>query len=61
MNPLYQLLNNNPMLAQFEQFRKTFTGDPKQQVQAMLNNGQITQEQLNQLAQQATQLRKLIR
>lgn len=49
------------MLKQFEQFRKAFTGDPKQQVQAMLNNGQITQEQLNQLAQQATQLRKLIR
>lgn len=60
MNQLYTLLNN-PMLKQFEQFRKAFTGDPKQQVQAMLNNGQITQEQLNQLAQQATQLRKLIR
>ncbi len=59
MNQLYTLLNSD-IMNQFEQFRKTFTGDPKQQVQAMLTSGQLSQSQFNNLAQQATQLRKML-
>lgn len=63
-NPLYSLFQNQshlPMpdfLQKFLQFKNSFSGDPKQQVQQMLNNGQMTQEQFNQLAQTATQIQK---
>ena len=36
-------------MQQFQQFRQNFQGDPKEQVQQMLNSGKITQEQLNQI------------
>lgn len=60
-SPLFQQLQpaqgvNNGMLQQFIQFRKNFTGDPKQMVQQMINSGRISQAQVNQLAQQANQL-----
>lgn len=49
---------NNPMnlFQRLMQFKQNFTGDPKQQVMNMLSGGQISQEQLNQAAQQANQL-----
>lgn len=43
-------------MQQFQQFRQNFQGDPRQQVQQMLNSGQITQEQLNQIIPMAQQL-----
>jgi len=33
-----------------------FRGDPRQKVQELLQNGQMTQEQFNQLSQMADQL-----
>ena len=48
--------NITQTMQQFEQFRQNFQGDPKQQVQNMLNSGQITQEQLNQIMPMAEQL-----
>lgn len=61
-NPLFTALNgNNSMLQQFMQFKKAFQGDPKQQVQMLLNSGRMTQEQFNQLASQATQLQKMFK
>lgn len=65
INPLFNQLNNNqnlnnPMLQQFLNFKQTFTGDPKQTVQNLLNTGQMSQEQFNQLAQQATQMQQLL-
>lgn len=61
-NPLYNLFNrpSNDMLSQFNQFRNMFTGDPKQRVQELLNSGQMTQEQFNQLSHKANQLRHLL-
>lgn len=63
-NPLFDQLNNNtsyqnPTLQQFLQFKQTFNGDPKQTVQNLLNTGQMSQQQFNQLAQQAKQLQKV--
>ena len=56
MNPM-QLLN---MINQFNQFKSSFTGDPRQQVQQLLNNGKMSQNQLNQLMQMANQFQNLL-
>ena len=55
-NPLYNMMNNqnnNNLISQFQKFRNTFKGDPKQAVQNMLNNGQVSQAQVNQAMQMA--------
>lgn len=64
MNPLYKQLNagssGNNLISQFMEFRKTFTGNPQQIVQNMLNSGRISQAQVNRYAQQANELYKQI-
>ena len=63
MNPLYQQLNpnaGNPMLKRLADFRKTFSGNPQQTVQSLLNSGRISQQQLNQYAQQASEIYKAL-
>lgn len=66
-NSLFNDFNQNPMsqmgnfINQFNQFRQTFTGNPEAQVKQMLQNGQMSQAQFEQLAQTANQLRKLIK
>lgn len=60
-SPLFNQLNpmpQNNIIQQFMEFRKNFTGDPKQIVQNMLNSGRISQTQLNQYANQANQIYK---
>lgn len=67
MNPFYSALGNQMpgnmqgILQRFNQFRQSFTGDPRAQVQQMLNSGQITQAQYNQAAQLASQLQRFLR
>ena len=56
MNPM-QMLN---MINQFNQFKSSFTGDPRQQVQQLLNSGKMSQTQLNQLMQLANQFQNLL-
>jgi len=68
MNPLFNILNGgmqpqNPimnMITQLNQFRQTFQGNPKQQVQQLLNSGKMSQEQFNQLSQIATQIQNMM-
>ena len=68
MNPLFNILNGgiqpqNPMMkmmTQLNQFRQTFQGDPRQQVQQLLNSGRMSQEQFNQLSQMATQIQNMM-
>jgi len=48
----------NNMMKQLMDFRKTFKGNPQQMVQSMLNSGRISQEQVNQYAQQANEIYK---
>lgn len=50
-----------PILQQFMQFKNNFQGDPKAQVQSMLNSGRITQEQYNRAVQMANQLMHMMR
>lgn len=65
MNPLYNMMNPmgnmSGLLQQFAQFRQSFRGDAKQQVQQMLNSGRITQEQYNRAVQMAQQLQGMMR
>ena len=51
--------NMNNFLTQFNQFRNSFSGNPEAQVKQLLQSGRMSQEQFNQLAQTANQLRKL--
>ena len=64
-NPLFGMMGNQNMqlpgalgnmqnfMNRFNQFRQTFQGDPRQQIQQMLNSGRITQNQYNQAVQMA--------
>ena len=53
--------NIGNLLQQFQQFRNTFKGDPRQQIQQMLNSGQVSQAQYNQAVQLAQQLQGLLK
>lgn len=66
MNPLLQMFGNMPsnngnILQQFLQFKSNFQGDPQQKVQELLNSGQMTQEQFNQLSVMAQEFQKNLR
>ena len=50
------------MMHQFAQFRRMMQGrNPQQMVQNLLQSGQMTQEQFEQLKQQAIELQKILR
>lgn len=63
-NPLYsQMQPQNPMngfMQRFQQFQQMFKGDPRQQVQNLLNSGKVSQSQYNQAVQMANQLQRLM-
>lgn len=48
--------NMQQMMQQFQHFRQTFNGNPKQEVERLLQSGQMTQNQFNQLQQMASQM-----
>ena len=62
-NPLFGMMQGqmpmNGMVQKFHQFRQMFKGDPKQQVQQMLNCGRVSQEQYNQAVQTAQQIARM--
>jgi len=61
MNPLFGMMNqNNNLFQRFQQFQQMFRGDPRQQVQQMLNSGRINQNQYNQAVQMAQQLQRML-
>lgn len=66
-NSLFNDFNPNLMsqmgnfINQFNQYRQTFMGDPEARVKQLLQSGQMSQAQFEQLAQTATQLRQLIK
>lgn len=69
-NPLFNLfggmMQNTPfgnmmnMISQFQQFRQQFQGDPRQQVQDLLNSGRMSQQQYSQLQDMAKQFQQLL-
>ena len=54
---------NNPlqMVQQIKDFGRNLRGDPKQMVMNMVQNGQITNPQLQQAMQMAKQIQRLIK
>lgn len=69
-NPLFNALGGEQMpgmmgqfqsmVQQFQQFRQSFQGDPKAEVEKLVQSGRISQQQLNQLQQAATQFQQLL-
>ena len=60
MGPQNNLGQMGNIVRQFQQFRQTFQGDPRQQVQSLLNSGRVSQDQYNRAVQMANQLQKMI-
>lgn len=70
MNPLFNALGGGQMpramgqfqnlVQQFQQFKQSFQGDPKAEVEKLVQSGRISQQQLNQLQQVAGQFRQLL-
>ena len=68
-NPLFNALGggmpqgNGPvqMIQQLMQFKQNFKGDPKAEVEKMLQSGRISQQQLNQVQQMAGQFQNLLK
>lgn len=62
-NQLNKQIPNNMsnFINQFNQFRNSFKGDPRQQVQELLNSGRMSQSQFNQLKQIADQFQRFIK
>ena len=70
MNPLFNALgggqmpgalgNFQQMMQQFQQFKANFQGDPKAEVEKLLQSGKLNQQQLNQLQQMAKQFQSLM-
>lgn len=48
------------MIQQFNQFRQNFRGNPQEEVQKLINSGQMSQQQLNQLQNMAAQFQQMI-
>lgn len=63
-NPLFnQMQPQNQftqMMQRFQQFRQQFQGDPRQQVQNLLNSGKVTQNDYNRAVQMAQQLQRMM-
>jgi hypothetical protein len=49
-NPMAEFMN------EFNQFKNSFKGDPKAEVEKMIKNGQLSQEEFNRYAQMANQI-----
>ena len=69
-NPLFDQMGGNQMpgpmgqmqqmMNAFQQFKANFKGDPQQEVQRLLNSGQMSQQQYNQLTQMAQQMTRMM-
>lgn len=60
-NPLFNQFGNqnndiNDFINQIIDFKKNFTGNPKQEVEKLLQSGQMSQSEFNQLSQIANQI-----
>lgn len=70
-NPLFNALGGGKMpgtmgqfqqmMQQFQQFRQSFQGDPKTEVQKLLQSGKMSQQQLNQLQAMAQQFQGFLK
>lgn len=54
-NPMAEFMN------EFNQFKNSFKGDPKAEVEKLMQSGQLSQQEFNQYAQMANELVKYLR
>lgn len=69
-NPIFQQMQGGPapapqnglqaVIQRFQQFQQMFKGDPRQQVQSLLNSGKVSQQQYDSAVQMANQLQRLM-
>lgn len=60
-NPLYgQMQPQNNIFQRFQQFQRMFKGNPREQVQQLLNTGRVSQDQYNKAVQMANQLQRMM-
>lgn len=66
-NSLFNQFGNQPpnnglmqIMAQAQNLQKTFNGNPKEEVERLLNSGQMSQDQFNRFAQMANQIRAMM-
>ena len=63
-NPFFGALGGGngfmQMMQQFQQFKANFQGDPKAEVQKLLQSGRMSQQQLDQLQTMAQQFKSLM-
>ena len=63
-NPIFNMMSGqaqaNPLMQRLRQFQQTLRGDPRQQVQQMLNSGRVSQDQYNRAVQMAQQLQRML-
>lgn len=57
--PAPQQQNMLGMMNNIRQFANTLQGNPEQIVRGLLNSGRMTQDQFNQLSQQASQIQQM--
>ncbi|MBR6051137.1 MAG: hypothetical protein IKP68_08050 [Clostridia bacterium] len=55
------MANMQGMIQRFRQFAQGFRGNPQQQVQNLLNSGQMSQDQYNRLRQMAQQFQGMLK
>ena len=66
-NPLFEMIGRTQqnampdMMQRFMQFRNQFQGDPKAQVQSLLDSGRVTQEQYNNAVQMVNRFMGMFR
>lgn len=68
-NPLFNALGGGmpqgsgpmQMIQQFMQFKQNFKGDPKAEIEKMLQSGKISQQQLNQVQQMAGRFQHMLK
>ena len=56
-NPFANIQN---LMQRFQQFQQMFRGDPRQQIQQMMNSGKVNQGQYNQAMQMAQQFQRMM-
>ena len=62
-NPLFNMMGQQMpggIMQKFQQFQQMFRGDPRQQIQQLLDSGRVSQSQYNNAVQMAQQLQRML-
>lgn len=67
-NPLFNMMggtmlpgNMGNLIQKFNDFKRTFQGNPQEQIQQMLNSGKLSQAQYNQAVQMANAFAQMLK